>query len=1215
MKPKFNLRSFFALVGSSLLAVTSASAQSTLYWDGGTVNIAGNGNGASTGGNGTWNTTLLNWDAGVSPRVAWDNTAPFDTAVLGGTAGTVTLGTSISVDTININTSGYNINPSATNQLTVSTINAAGGATSSFGSAGTVNIEGSLLTVTTATASDRFSFAQEGATNSTRITLNESVSAATSISGPGFVNFRLIANNTTGGISITGGATVLINNTIANSLGTNNLTLNGGVVQVYTSSGFSRALGTGSSQVQLTGGTSGFSGVGNLTLGSGTITWGSGGFAPDTFVLEGSTLAQGIALAGTTRTISSRTGTGTISGAITTTGTAGLIKEGAGLLSLTNTGNTYNGGTTVNGGTLAFGAIASMPSTGVVALANNTAIGINLGGAGNWSAGTSGVGTLGGLIGGLGGAGSSTLTYTGSVGLRLNVLGDSTYSDVIPNLDTGATTLTKLGANLLTLTNANTFSGAVNLEAGTLRLENVNAIGSATALNALTGTTLQLRSDTAATFAIPPTTLNTTGGSSLTINADRISSGSGNQLTLSSGLTSNQLHGNETTFNFTGGNGYTLSVPTLAISRSGAGGAGGGTILNATTEVAIGATTLNSTQSLFLRLAGTSTGNTIGAMSQVTGTFSLQKQGAGTWRLTGSNSFTGTSNISGGVLEVAVMANGGTNSGLGRSANTAANVLLGNGTTLRYVGSTDAVTNRAFTINGTAAGHGTTIESSGDGTLTFDTPATALAYGTAGQTRALTLGGTNTGANTFGKILADNGAGATSLTKAGLGTWVLTQANTYTGATTVNGGGTLLVNNTTDSGTGTGAVTVNAGTLGGTGSISGAVTIGDGTGSADAILAPGTSIESLATGNLAFDIDGSYAVEVDGTLATSDQTLVTGTVSVNAAATLAVNVTGTLVDGQKYFIVVNDDVDVVTGTFDTLPQGALVGTYGGFDLRISYVGDSVGGTTTGGNDIVLYVEGGAGTPEIAIEQPAATDIPNGGSQGFGTVTLGSNTSLTFTIRNTGSAGLNLTGTPPDYVAVSGTNAADFVVTAQPSTPVTSGGGTTTFTVRFAPLGATAGARNAVLTVANNDSDEGTFTINVSGTAQTPYDAWSGGAGFDVDTNGDGVDNGLAFLLGAANPNADALGLLPEVTEDNGNLVLNFSMLNAAARGTASLSIEHSSDLGIGDAWEAALVPDVDNTVNDVVFDITGSGPLGVEATIPSSKAVAGKLFGRLKATE
>jgi hypothetical protein len=135
------------------------------------------------------------------------------------------------------------------------------------------------------------------------------------------------------------------------------------------------------------------------------------------------------------------------------------------------------------------------------------------------------------------------------------------------------------------------------------------------------------------------------------------------------------------------------------------------------------------------------------------------------------------------------------------------------------------------------------------------------------------------------------------------------------------------------------------------------------------------------------------------------------------------------------------------------------------------------------------------------------------------------------------------------------------------------------------------------------------------TVRTPYAAWAGGALFDADTNGDGVKNGLAFLLGASGPNANALSKLPTVTESGGGLVMTFDMLNAASRGTATLSIEHSSDLGIGDAWEAAAVPDVDNTVNDVVFDIEGSGPLDVQATIPVSKAAAGKLFGRLKATE
>ncbi len=69
----------------------------TLYWDGGTVNIGTDGNGVSGGTTGNWNTSLTNWDQGAGlAHIAWDNTNtllnPADTAVFGGTAGTVTIG-------------------------------------------------------------------------------------------------------------------------------------------------------------------------------------------------------------------------------------------------------------------------------------------------------------------------------------------------------------------------------------------------------------------------------------------------------------------------------------------------------------------------------------------------------------------------------------------------------------------------------------------------------------------------------------------------------------------------------------------------------------------------------------------------------------------------------------------------------------------------------------------------------------------------------------------------------------------------------------------------------------------------------------------------------------------------------------------------------------------------------------------------------------------
>jgi hypothetical protein len=143
------------------------------------------------------------------------------------------------------------------------------------------------------------------------------------------------------------------------------------------------------------------------------------------------------------------------------------------------------------------------------------------------------------------------------------------------------------------------------------------------------------------------------------------------------------------------------------------------------------------------------------------------------------------------------------------------------------------------------------------------------------------------------------------------------------------------------------------------------------------------------------------------------------------------------------------------------------------------------------------------------------------------------------------------------------------------------------------------------------------------TGGDPFSNWatSGtvtGVTFGGDANSDGVQDGLAFLLGAASPDDNALNLLPVASGDDGGLVLTFSMRNTANRGDATLTLQWSNDLGMSDLWTTneALVPDDDATVNGVVFDFTPSDPLNsVTATLPAAAASGGKLFSRIKGEE
>jgi autotransporter-associated beta strand protein len=210
--------------------------------------------------------------------------------------------------------------------------------------------------------------------------------------------------------------------------------------------------------------------------------------------------------------------------------------------------------------------------------------------------------------------------------------------------------------------------------------------------------------------------------------------------------------------------------------------------------------------------------------------------------------------------------------------------------------------------------------------------------------------GSNNRSTVFSGLIEENSEGVQgALTKIGSGALVLTGANTYTGGTTIEGGN-LVVNNRTGSATGSGPVQVNAGGLGGRGTVAGAVIVGEGSGLRAALVPRrrGGKPDTLTIqSQLTFNSDGVYRCKLNTKSGTASKVVANGVI-INAAQFSLLDCCGLLLSpGTVLTVIDNTSANPISGTFSNLADGAVL-TVNGNNFQADYEGGD-------GNDLTLTV--------------------------------------------------------------------------------------------------------------------------------------------------------------------------------------------------------------------------------------------------------------------
>jgi autotransporter-associated beta strand protein len=490
--------------------------------------------------------------------------------------------------------------------------------------------------------------------------------------------------------------------------------------------------------------------------------------------------------------------------------------------------------------------------------------------------------------------------------------GELTISGVI----SGTSVLRLVASEQLTLSGANTHSSLTDLVVGILKLGNAEALGTTAAGTTING------------FAAMDLNGQTIGNEALLLNGTGVGSGGAMFNSSSTAATYNGL--------------ITL-------------GSAGSIVAN--NNITIANTNTITGSGYKLTLGGTSTGSSLASIIG-TGAGTLTKSDAGTWALSGASTFTGATTISGGKLRISNALALGTTAGKTTVTAGGALELDGNGLTvsepLTLTGGELCNLNNINTYSGAITlGTGSSGIDVEAGTLIITSviggtsrsltklgPGKVILSGASTYSGAMTISagtlqlgndGTSGSLNStcaitnnsklafnrsdtltqgthFNSVISGTGA----VEQNGSGTVVLSGANAYEGATTINAG-TLLVNNSSGSGTGSGAATVNdTATLGGNGTISGAVTVKSG-----GRVEPGATAASVGTltvgGDVTFESGSAYEVEI-GADTSCDKLDLKGTGTLTLGSGVSVLDIGTLT-GDGRTIAINIKRDGITGEF------------------------------------------------------------------------------------------------------------------------------------------------------------------------------------------------------------------------------------------------------------------------------------------------------------